>query len=420
MNGPETKPKSFFVNPKRSVAAKIKKDLIACVLVSLFFGTASAASIWEENFNNYADGTTSGSAAKWTVDISACTFDGDDHFEVRNGQMQGNDLDGEAVWTSEEISISGEGPVSVSVELSDNSSGLESADTIQVYYKLDGGSETLFETNGNNNDDFGDITASQTGLTGSSLQLIIRVANNANTEIISFDNIVVSGGGTPANSAPVLAAIGNQSVTVSNALNFTVSATDIDNDPIVLSVSNLPPGAVFNTVTNAGTVSNNFSWAVAAPTGTYTTTFYADDGTTNDFETVTITVSNAPTVNVAPVLSAIGDQSVAVSNALSFSVSATDINNDLITLSASNLPPGAVFSPASSNGTVSSTFNWAVAAPAGTYTTTFYADDGTTNAFEQITITVTNPPAPPPLTGAVWNVIYNLPYQSGSGSDYPG
>jgi phosphatidylserine/phosphatidylglycerophosphate/cardiolipin synthase-like enzyme len=100
----------------------------------------------------------------------------------------------------------------------------------------------------------------------------------------------------PGNHPPVLDMIGNQSLTVSNTLSFSVTASDADNDAIVLSASNLPPGAVFNTVTNAGGVTNLFIWSNASPTGTYTTTFCAADGITNDFETITITVTDIPVI----------------------------------------------------------------------------------------------------------------------------
>jgi len=102
------------------------------------------------------------------------------------------------------------------------------------------------------------------------------------------------------NSLPVLTSIGNKTVIEGNALNFTVSASDADNDEIVLSVTNLPSGASFNTVTNAGTVSNTFSWA-SATAGTYTPTFTADDGTTNVSETITITVSEIPLLLISEV-----------------------------------------------------------------------------------------------------------------------
>ena len=318
----------------------------------------------------------------------------------------------------------------------------------------------------------------------SSSEVLYAKIRKSGTGSLYVDDVLAEDSGTPANSAPALAVIENQSTTVSNALNFTVTATDADNDSITLTVSNLPPGAVFNTVTNIGSASSTFNWANAAPAGTYTPTFYADDGTTNDSETITITINNAPTINVAPVLdpignktvtdgqvlmfmisasdanndsltytasnlpqgavfttntitpqftwfpagpvgvytsrftvadgitndfedvvvtinpvpnalpalAPIGNQSLAIGNALNFTVSAADANGDDITLSASNLPPGAIFNSITHAGAVSNTFNWASAAPTGTYTTTFYAHDGTTNVSETVTITVTEPP----------------------------
>lgn len=63
------------------------------------------------------------------------------------------------------------------------------------------------------------------------------------------------------------------SVPQGGTLTFQVSASDNnDNDTIELSASNLPSGAVFNTVTNATGVTNTFNWAAAAPYGVYTTT----------------------------------------------------------------------------------------------------------------------------------------------------
>jgi hypothetical protein len=97
------------------------------------------------------------------------------------------------------------------------------------------------------------------------------------------------------NVAPVLAAIGDKAVVVSNELSFAVSATDANMDDIVLSATNLPSGAIFNTITNSGgSVSSTFIWTEAAPTGTYSVTFFANDGTTNASETITITVSEPP------------------------------------------------------------------------------------------------------------------------------
>ena len=150
--------------------------------------------IWSENFP-YPDGTTegSGSPPKWTIDISNCTITPPyDWFEVKSNQMEARDIDGEAVWETESIDISGYTDVNLSVDISEDGT-MESADYVKVYYILDGGAETIFETNGNNTDDFTSVTATQSGLSGSSVVIIIKVKNNASSEYHRFDNVTVQG-----------------------------------------------------------------------------------------------------------------------------------------------------------------------------------------------------------------------------------
>ncbi|MDK2963870.1 MAG: uncharacterized protein PWQ29_1264 [Verrucomicrobiota bacterium] len=129
--------------------------------------------------------------------------------------------------------------------------------------------------------------------------------------------------------------------------------------------------------------------------------------------------SSGTPVNNPPVIDPVGDQSVTVSNSLSFAVTAADAEGDSIVLSAADLPDGAVFDTVTDSGSVTGQFYWNSAAPAGTYSLVFQASDGSDSVFETVTITVTNGPAPPPLTGTAWNVVYNLPQQSSSGTAYP-
>jgi len=416
----------------------MKKLLPVCLLACALAGAATAATIWQEDFSSYVDvgitgqGPTNGypgSVTNWSIDVSACanltpgSGSAADYFlavDTSGGRMEAVDIDGETIWSSSVIDISGHTNVSLSVDTSETGSSANVLKYVRVYYKLDGSAETAFSVNPTNTGNWGSATAAQSNLYGSTIQIITRVNNpNAGDKSI-FDNVTVWGDlVVSGNIPPVLDPIGNHSLTVSNALNFTVTASDADNDPVVLSASNLPPGAVFNTVTNTGSVTGQFNWASAEPVGVYTTTFYAVDGSTNEFEEITITVTNPPAVNTPPVLDPIGDQPLTVSNALNFTVTASDADNDPVILSVSNLPPGAVFNTVTNTGSVTGQFNWASAEPVGIYTTTFHAVDGTTNDFETITITVTNPPPLPPLTGAVWNVVYNLPQQSSSGSLYP-
>ncbi len=95
---------------------------------------------------------------------------------------------------------------------------------------------------------------------------------------------------------PVLGSIGDKSVYVNESLNFTVSATDPDADPITYSAQNLPSGATFQ--------GQAFSWTpTGGQVGTYQVTFIASDGSEQDSETITITVKStnqAPTANAGP------------------------------------------------------------------------------------------------------------------------
>jgi serine protease len=94
------------------------------------------------------------------------------------------------------------------------------------------------------------------------------------------------------NSPPVLTALAAQTVTVGNALAFTVGATDVDGDiPIFHSIS-LPAGATLS-------AQGAFSWPGATPSGSYTMTYYASDpDAANSAQgTVNITVAAVPVSN---------------------------------------------------------------------------------------------------------------------------
>lgn len=93
-----------------------------------------------------------------------------------------------------------------------------------------------------------------------------------------------------------------------------------------------------------------------------------------------------PPINNPPVLDPIGNKSVTVNNALTFIVSATDIDSTLLTFLVQNLPSGATFNDSSR------IFSWTPIAT-GTYQITFVVSDGSLTDSEAITITV-NPVTP--------------------------
>jgi hypothetical protein len=89
--------------------------------------------------------------------------------------------------------------------------------------------------------------------------------------------------------APVLSAIGNQTIEVGKTLSLNINASDPNGDAIVYSAANLPTGAIFNSITKL------FSWTpVASDLGDHTNVvFTATESTSSaiaDSEAITISV----------------------------------------------------------------------------------------------------------------------------------
>ena len=219
---------------------------------------------------------------------------------------------------------------------------------------------------------------------GSHAGVTFSVSDGTGTDSESITIVV-----NQVNVPPVLAAIGSRSVDEMSDLSFTLSATDGDGDGLTYGASNLPTGASFDPTTAT------FSWTPGYDqAGTHAGIVFTvtDDGSPNlaDSETITITVNN---VNRPPVLGAIGEKSVAEADTLSFTVSATDADDDTLTYSASNLPSGSTFDPATR------TFSWTPGYDqAGTYPgVLFTVTDGVGTDSQGISIKVSESNAPPVL-----------------------
>ncbi len=108
---------------------------------------------------------------------------------------------------------------------------------------------------------------------------------------------------TSVNDAPVLAAIGSQTVAEGDNLHFTTSATDVDGDALTMTAENLPANATYDDNTD-GTGSFDFNPDYTQQ-GVYNVTFIVSDGALADTEIVQITVTGT---NRAPVADAGPDQ----------------------------------------------------------------------------------------------------------------
>lgn len=179
------------------------KGLSQRSLLTIFFAICALFS-WaqlpylEDFSSNAGKGVTNGvydtTGMDWTLDASACTFTAtSDYIKINGNVFEAQDIDGEAIWTSPTIDISSVSYVDLSVDVAENGDS-ESDDYVKVYYAVDGGAETLFTYNGENTDDFTNATAKQFYVAGSSIQIIIKVANNTGTEQHTFDNVSISEG----------------------------------------------------------------------------------------------------------------------------------------------------------------------------------------------------------------------------------
>lgn len=172
----------------------------------------------------------------------------------------------------------------------------------------------------------------------------------------------------------------NPRATVS--LNGTASTA---NAPALISryawVQTVGPAA---TLTGANTATPSF----VVPDGAFGTvvTFQltvTDDVGLSATDTVNVTLNEVP-----PTLNPIGNRIAYTGATFSFTVSGSDGNGTATTLSATGVPAGATFTPATG------VFSWPSPGPLGTYSVTFSAMSAALTDSETITITVQNPPPP--------------------------
>lgn len=208
--------------------------------------------------------------------------------------------------------------------------------------------------------------------------------HNSSTTITMTANAAVAAK-FRADMPPVLDPIGNKTVKVRTTLSFTIKATDPDGDTLTYAAQNLPWGASFTASTKT------FSWTPTdKQVGIYNVTFSVSDGSLTDSEKITINVTN---INHPPVLDHIGNKSIDENKLLTFTISATDPDGDILRYTALGLPRGATFNP------YTRTFSWKPSyTQAGIYpNVVFIVSDGRLTDFERITITVNNVNQPPVL-----------------------
>lgn len=180
-----------------------------------------------------------------------------------------------------------------------------------------------------------------------------------------------------ANTAPVLAAIGDRSLPEDGSLSFPLSATDADGDSVSFSLD--AHSAALGVTLSGSTLSINPN---SQFNGSGTITISASDGVDSDSETFTVTVT---AVNDAPVLASISDQSVNEESSTSLSLSATDVDGDTLTYQIDSAP--AAFGVSISGATLSIN---PVNDFTGSGTVTVSVSDGSLSDSQTFTVTVNN------------------------------
>ncbi len=179
----------------------LKPTLVTLFVLLISYISFSQTTIWTEDFSSYPDVTIDDSP-RWTITPSA-SVNTDligpggaaylSHFWVVSGNLEAQDTNGEEqVFETETMDISAFINVNMSINVSEVGDQ-ENSDYIDIYYVLDGGGETLFATNGQNNDDFTAQTTTQSGISGNNLKIVIRVQNNEQTEFHYINDILVQG-----------------------------------------------------------------------------------------------------------------------------------------------------------------------------------------------------------------------------------
>jgi hypothetical protein len=188
---------------------------------------------------------------------------------------------------------------------------------------------------------------------------------------------------------PVLEYVGDKVAIVGQALQFTVRATDLDQDPLIFTMTGLPTNATIAPGVQYGTAV--ISWTpTSEQLGTYTVAIRATDNGNNGagapaFTEETIAVK-AHIANQSPILAPIGNRTATEGQLFQLQLQATDADGDRLTYSASNLPSGATLDPAT--GLVQWTPNFF---QSGTYDNIgFTVSDGNKSQTETISITVAN------------------------------
>ena len=195
------------------------------------------------------------------------------------------------------------------------------------------------------------------------------------------------------NDAPVWTSSNTITMNEKETLVHALTATDEDGDSLTYSAANLPDWITFSD--NKLTLKPKKS-----EIGTHTLTVNVSDGTTTVSQTITVNVKN---VNDAPIITSEALTTATKGKPYSYTITATDEDNDPLTYSATKKPNWLNFDPATQ--TLSGTPGNSEADK--DYEITLAVSDGTATTTQTFTVHVSDKNYAPSITNQTFSVAEN-------------
>lgn len=214
--------------------------------------------------------------------------------------------------------------------------------------------------------------------------------------VVAMASFLLVGCLPTTNNAPVITSTPGLTATVGTEYTYTVTATDADGDTLTYSVSPSDLEITANVIT----------WTPTA-TGTMDVIVTVTDGTDPVTQSFTITVSAAPVINVAPVITSTAVLIATVGEAYTYDVNASDANTgDVLVYSLTTDVAGMGINSASG------LINWTPTF-AGSYVVGVMVSDGALTATEGFTVVASDPVVLP----FVASIVYEADHFYDDGTD---
>jgi hypothetical protein len=169
-------PGKYFVTTKDTVNGCTKRD---SVTVSQYI-TYNSTQFYNNEFSSYANGTIADNTTNgWTLDRSKISGVTSTYvlnttpkfFAIHSKRITAQQLGAEGIWSSNVMSVSGKPNFQIGVKISTEGT-FTSSDYVKLYYKLDGGSEILWDSRTGS---LGTIDFRSPMLNANSVQIVVKL-----------------------------------------------------------------------------------------------------------------------------------------------------------------------------------------------------------------------------------------------------